>query len=127
MKTYFDFTAENGVPFRCRIVMPGERYGLELCLTNEKKPMVEFYDARYAHDYEFVGKCEDAIAAGAPCLGQFVTRYYVSTLRESRDPRYGLCLDAGIQDWRIDPESLAAVHAWMDTQVPGTPVIKAHA
>jgi len=75
----------NGVPFNSRIVKMGEKYGLDFCLTHdENEPLVEFYDARYPHT-EF---------------GQFVSRYYYSTLSE--DPGQGINLDGGIDDWFVD-------------------------
>lgn len=75
----------NGVPFNSRIVKKGEKYGLDFCLTyDENEPLVEFYDARYPHT-EF---------------GQFVSRYYYSTL--SKDPGRGINLDGGVDDWFVD-------------------------
>lgn len=121
---HFTFTSALGVPFLCRIVRNGDNYGLHGSLIHCKdKPLVEFYDTRYPFWYDFVGTREDAIAAGAKPLGQFVSRYYVSTLRESRHLDYGLALHGGVPGWNVDPESMRQVHQWMDGEVTTTPVI----
>ena len=65
----------------------------------QDKPLVEFYDSRYPHT-EF---------------GQFVSRYYVSTILESGDK--GLCLDCGIPDWSISAKDMAAVRDWLKQEV----------
>ena len=83
----------DGRRFNVRLVRIGERYGRDLCLTHESKfnfgddPLVEFYDARYPHCGE---------------IGQFVSRYYRSTLMEKPAPARGLCLDGGVPEWSID-------------------------
>lgn len=83
----------NGIPFNSRIVRKGEKYGLNFCLTHEEsEPLVEFYDARFDHTK----------------FGQFVSRYYVTTLTgecewshgDSR--KTGICLDGGVPDWFVD-------------------------
>ncbi len=129
MPATFSFTAANGVPFLCRLVNQGDPYGADFCLTHHDPiPAVEFYDARYPFCHEFVGTKEEAIAAGAPVLGQFVTRYMVSTLMDHRlHPTAGLCLNGGIPAWCVDANSMAKVNAWMDqlTQPHVSHVIKA--
>jgi hypothetical protein len=80
--------------FSVVLVRKGDRYGLENCLTHEKDdPMVEFYDADYAGKPYFTK------------VGQFVSRYYLSTLTER--PVAGLCLDGGIPKWSIAAGPLA--------------------
>jgi hypothetical protein len=118
------FTAANQIPFLVRLVATGDHYGMEMRLVNREEPMVEFYDARNPFAYDFVGSKADAIAAGAPVLGQFTGgRYYLSTLRETRHHHGGLALTGGIPTWTLDPASMAAVHAWLDTVAPGVPAI----
>lgn len=92
--------ASHGVTFYVRIVRNGERYGLDNCLVHdEPEPMVEFYDAR-------------ALNCGP--LGQFVSRYYLSTLRE-HPAGVGLNLQGGEPDWQIDARAFGAVQEWLRT------------
>jgi len=88
---------DAGVPFHVRVVCEGGRYGLDNCLTHDKaEPMVEYYDGR---------------------SGQFVSRYYLDTLRERTDKhgRCGLALDCGVASWSLDAcafeQSMRAVEA----------------
>lgn len=93
MSKLFTFIAENKVPFVARRVDKMETYGLDDCLTHcESEPLIEFYDARYPHSSH----------------GQFVSRYYLSTLQQHGTS--GLCLDGGNADhWSIDAASLQVV------------------
>jgi hypothetical protein len=81
--------------FNVRIVNTGDKYGCDFCLTNDKAPMVEFYDTRYPHTQ----------------YGQFVSRYYVDTLLE-RDTG-GLCLDGGVPSWTVSAEDMATVRNFL--------------
>lgn len=84
----------NGIPFNARVVREGDKYGLNDCrVHNDNDPLIEFYDARYNHSK----------------YGQFVSRYYASTLTgkcewsSGRDSRKtGLNLDCSISDWFVD-------------------------
>lgn len=88
----------NNIPFLLNIVEKGENYGLDNCLTHEKvDPLVEFYDQRYMH---------------TP-LGQFVSRYYMSTLLEKKDQHVGLDLDGGVPDWKVNAEQMKIVRDWL--------------
>ena len=78
-----------------RIVKTGDQYGLNMCLTNTKPPMVEFYDGRYPHVH-------------AP-YGQFVSRYYISTILKGNLDSTGLCLDGRIPAWNVSAEDMAQV------------------
>jgi hypothetical protein len=85
-----EVTTTRDITFAVVLVPPGAAYGREDCLTNDSgKTMVEFYDIRYPHTEH----------------GQFVTRYYVSTLLEDRSRSRGLCLDGGIPAWSLDPRA----------------------
>jgi len=96
------FNSENR-PFRMRLVPEGERYGREDCLTHDEvDPLVEFYDA--SQDPEKFGE-----------RGQFVARYYLSTLRE-RDGALGLCLDGGIPSWSVDAAFMTQVVRWLESE-----------
>ena len=81
--------------FNVRIVNTGDKYGRNDCLVNNKEPMVEFYDTRFS-DRDFDGR------------GQFVSRYYISTLSSSQYPN-GLCLDGGIPEWSVSAEGMKQV------------------
>lgn len=123
MSPTFTFTAANGTPFLVRLVRQGDPYGAEMRLVHDETyPEVEFYDTRYPFAYDFVGTKEEAIAAGAPVLGQFTAgRYYVHTLRETRALHgrdTGLALNGSIAAWIVDPASMHAVHAWLDEVEP---------
>lgn len=96
------FTAANGVTFVVRLVEAGEVYGLRGCLTHEgHDPLVEFYDTRHQTE--------------ASPLGQFVSRYYLSTLAGNRDQleMRGLDLDGGVASWKVDHLTVRAVFAWL--------------
>lgn len=86
--------------FTVRLVRNGDKYGRDFCLTHDRyEPLVEFYDTHYMHT-EF---------------GQFVNRYYASTLLE-RDTG-GLCLDGGVPAWAVSAEDMATVRAWIKQQI----------
>lgn len=96
-------TVEN---FNVRIVNTGDTYGLNDCLVNNKAKLVEFYDKRYLHD-SWMGR------------GQFVSRYYASTLIKGGCPTglcldggdypTGLCLDGGVAEWAVSANGMAQV------------------
>lgn len=77
--------------YTVRFVNKGEKYGLDFCLTHDDdKPMIEFYDARYQHT-EF---------------GQFVSRYYVETLRDHVGK---LNLYSSIPEWTVSAAGMQKV------------------
>lgn len=104
MKISSDFTNDRGVPFVAVRIEPGEPYGnIVRRLPDDspatysqrliaKEPLIEFYDRRYPHTE----------------LGQFVTRYYASTLAACKSGG-GLCLDGGIYDWQISAANMELV------------------
>ena len=78
--------------WRVRFVRKGARYRHNHCLTHEEdEPLVEFYDRKFAGDI-------------FPDEGQFVSRYYVSTLLKRRIGM--LNLDGGIEAWRISADGM---------------------
>ena len=98
----FDFLNFRGVPLWVRLVRDGERYGQDGVLVNQGETLVEFYDARW--DFEkWLGK-----------RGQYVSRYYLSTLREHG--ARGLALDAGFPDWSVTAAEMSAILAWIGEQ-----------
>ena len=89
--------------FNVRIVLKGDKYGLEDCLTHkEKKPLVEFYDTKH------MGK-------GFSRYGQFVSRYYAQTLIDDFDKvtRNGLALVGYEPAWSVSPEDMVKVIKFM--------------
>lgn len=76
----------NGLTFMVRIVELNDNYGhgMALCHTSTM-PMVEFYDTRYKFDSD-----------GGIILGQFVSRYNLSHIKE-HGPN-GLCLMGGVTE-----------------------------
>jgi hypothetical protein len=82
--------------FNVRFVNVGDKYGRNDCLINDKASMVEFYDSRYDFP-DSMGR------------GQFVSRYYVSTLEEGNQNGEGLCLDGGIPEWSVSAEGMKQV------------------
>lgn len=86
--------------FNVRIVRTGDRYGLRDCLTHdEKEPLVEFYDSRYPHTQH----------------GQFISRYYVSTIVERKNQ--GLCLDGGVSEWALSATQMDTVKDWIQKEL----------
>lgn len=101
--------------WRLHLVMPGERYGRDGALTYGPEesggagrglPLVEFYDV--SHDpRRFPG-------------GQFVTRYFMSTLldggalREASAAGEPFALDLGVPAWSVEGEDLARAVDWLD-------------
>ena len=81
--------------FNTKIINTGDRYGRADCLTNDGAPMIEFYDPRYQH---------------GP-LGQFVSRYYVSTILE-RDTG-GLALQGDVPEWTVSAHDMAEIRVWL--------------
>jgi hypothetical protein len=82
-------TNGDGRAFGVRVVLQGERYGLDDCLTHgDADPTIEFYDHTYAD------------APGFGPRGQFVSRYYLRTLLDHGE-RYGLTLDGGVKEWHV--------------------------
>lgn len=89
------------VPFTVRIVQKGDAYGANLCLQyDQEEPVVEFYDARHKDRFT--------------CYGQFISRYYVSTLLKPRsEDDCGLDLYGGVRAWQIDSEGMRLVRRWL--------------
>ena len=94
-------TLNDKIPWTVVILFKGDKYGLDNCLIHDSlEPLVEFYDRRYDFD-----KSEDGVV-----LGQFVSRYNMSTLRE-HTPGVGLNLHGGVSNWSISAVSMDALVA----------------
>ena len=85
--------------FNIRIVATGDKYGRNDCLTNDKAPLVEFYDSRYDMA-DFMGR------------GQFVSRYYVDTILDGEYPN-GLWLYGGEPEWIVSANEMAQVKQYL--------------
>ena len=85
-------TNVNGRKFDARVVDTNDNYGLNDGLVNEDDPMVEFYDMGSSNFPN----------------GQFVSRYYVSTIveDENRLIQNGLNLDGGIAKWSLTGDQM---------------------
>lgn len=95
----------NGRAFNVRLVRCGDRYGRNDCLVHDQvDPLVEFWDATYEDDPRF-----------SPGLGQFTSRYYLSTLADR--PVVGLDLCGHVDVWKltagnvVDAVAAAEAHA----------------
>lgn len=104
MKNCLLIAGVTGAPFLARVVFKGDGYGAwdegQWALHHKKEePLIEFFDTRY----QFTP------------YGQFVSRYYVSTLLENDDSRRtpGLNLYGGEPDWSIDGKAMNKVRDWL--------------
>ena len=99
MNTIFNVTNSNGDGFNVRVVRKGDRYGLDNCLTHDtNNALVEVYDAECASSE----------------LGQFVSRYYISTLLEGNSRNTGINLEGSEPKWSIDASNWSKVIAWLE-------------
>jgi hypothetical protein len=97
----FQFENNGYAPLIVRIVMPGDSYGLGMCIVHgltpddhASDPLIEFYDARYPHD-----------ALSESVSAQFISRYYLSTLQEeilSREAFHGMFLSLNLAGYAPD-------------------------
>lgn len=93
--------------FNVRVVEKGQPYGRNDCLIHDQdEPLVEFYDAK------------QNVALFGP-RGQFVSRYYRSTLMEGEYPQ-GLALDGGVPQWSMSPAGMRAVKAFVQQHMNRT-------
>lgn len=101
MNKTFNVTNSKGNNFLVRIVEKGDRYGRNNCLiNNENHQLVEVYDAEYAHT-EF---------------GQFISRYYMTTLLEGNSRNTGINLEGSEPKWQIDAQNWRKVIMWLAVQ-----------
>lgn len=99
------FTDSSNRSFNVRFVNKGDKYGRNLCLTNDQdEPLVEFYDVRYAHDKDENGRV----------LGQFVSRYNRSTVLECAAGNRGINLHGDEPSWRIGADAIVAIGQWLE-------------
>jgi len=107
--------------FTVKIVRNGDTYGLNHCLTHDSDDaLIEFYDATYADDDSYDNEVVRARIDVMPSYdseGQFVVRYYASTLLGEGmlafDDKRGLSLHGGVDVWQIDAAGMAVVKAFI--------------
>tara|TARA_R110002020_G_scaffold356607_1_gene569136 strand:- start:27 stop:473 length:447 start_codon:yes stop_codon:yes gene_type:complete len=106
---------ESDRKWNVSLLIEGDKYGLDDCLTygekgwrryakgrrgwaeQEGEPCVEFYDAHNNKEETFGPR------------GQFVSRYYLSTLNGRRDPLEGINLCGHEPVWQVSDEFMAVV------------------
>ena len=87
-----EITNGIGRTFTVRIIHEGDRYGLRDCLTHdEREPLIEFFDKTHVE--------------GFTPLGQFISRYYLSTLDKDED--YSLTLHGDVPAWTVTAQNVA--------------------
>ena len=95
--------SQADTPWTIRTVHYGMPYGLQMCMTNiDEEPLVEFYDG----DHPFQSDEKGVM------LGQFVSRYKVSTLL-SQHQGLGLMLDGGVSKWQLSSNDMEKVRAFI--------------
>jgi len=98
------FDNERGQPWTIRIVEEGDKYGRDDCLTYEKEePVVEFYDADNPFTID---------EPSGTVLGQFVSRYYISTIADGKSG--GLDLMGYEPKWKIESLCMDNVRAYLE-------------
>lgn len=101
-----------------RVVRPNERYGRNYCLVNESsESLVEFYslgDYRVPNDNGDLvidEKKKQDLREAFP-IGQFVSRYYLSTLLE-HNLDVGLSLEGSVKSWTLYADAFAQIYGWL--------------
>jgi len=88
--------------FNVRMVFKGEGYGVNDAVIHDKdRPLVEFYDSRSSRNNDLNDR------------GQFVSRYYASTLMESENHGGGLRLYGDVPEWTVSAEEMTAVRKYI--------------
>ena len=91
---------DDGRTFTVRILHEGDNYGLNDCLVHEKsETIIEFFDKTHVE--------------GFTPLGQFVSRYYLSTLEEG--PNHGINLYGGVDGWEVSAQNIQDALAFAHT------------
>ena len=88
----------KGIKFNVIVVKSGENYGLNDALINDSEPLVEFYDSRFTK--------------GFTPIGQFVSRYNLSTILEANE-NSGIDLLGYIPDWKISADNVKQVKEYI--------------
>ncbi len=83
----------------------GLKFNVQLTADAQGHALVKFYDDRFK------------TKGFHPTLGQFVSAYYATTLAKDANnlERRGLCLDGGVDDWRVDADQMQAVMRFINS------------
>ena len=98
----FDFGSRNGSAsskWKVRLVKTGEKYGRDYCMINNKETLVEFIDM--------------TVDKNSFPSGQYVSRYYLSSLLDGTNGVNGLCLDTSVSSWYICGECYREIVTWL--------------
>lgn len=134
--TYKAIDPESGNRWCVRMVFIGDDYGLNHCLTygeteydkdKHDDPMIEFYDMDSGVAYILRNSDDKTEAYLGKEYGQFVSRYYYSTLK-MRDPlgkgsaltdwsERGLCLHGGVDGWSVSSEFMVKAMAAINNEL----------
>lgn len=115
-----DFTAGK---WRVHLIYPGERYGLDGCLTYELNAYSGVPAAAHRASYPLVEFYDTSQDAARFPGGQFVSRYYMTDLLEDDSIAVSLdtmlkngnqfSLDGGIPAWTVEGDDLAKVNDFL--------------
>ena len=135
--TYKAIDPESGIRWCVRIVFIGDQYGLNHCLTygdreydqdKHDDPLIEFYDMDSGAAAIMRNSGDKTEAYLAEEYGQFVSRYYLSSLKFDEildgktvtdwSKRGGLNLDGGVDRWSVSSDfmvdAMAAINKEME-------------
>ena len=115
-----DFTTGK---WRVHLIYPGERYGLDGCLTYELNAYSGSPAAAHRASYPLVEFYDTSQDAARFPGGQFVSRYYMTDLLEDDSTAVSLdtmlkngnqfSLDGGIPAWTVEGDDLAKVNDFL--------------
>lgn len=109
--------------WRVHLIYPGERYGLDGCLTYELNAYSGVPAAAHRASYPLVEFYDTSQDAARFPGGQFVSRYYMTDLLEDNSIAVSLdtmlkngnqfSLDGGIPAWTVEGDDLAKVNDFL--------------
>lgn len=115
-----DFTTGK---WRVHLIYPGERYGLDGCLTYELNAYSGVPAAAHRASYPLVEFYDTSQDAARFPGGQFVSRYYMTDLLEDNSIAVSIdtmlkngnpfSLDGGIPAWTVEGDNLAKVNDFL--------------
>lgn len=115
-----DFTTGK---WRVHLIYPGERYGLDGCLTYELNAYSSAPAAAHRASYPLVEFYDTSQDAARFPGGQFVSRYYMTDLLEDNSIAVSIdtmlkngnpfSLDGGIPAWTVEGDDLAKVNDFL--------------
>lgn len=127
----FDYEKEEGTlphdfttgKWRVHLIYPGERYGLDGCLTYELNAYSGSPAAAHRASYPLVEFYDTSQDAARFPGGQFVSRYYMTDLLEDNSIAVSIdtmlkngnqfSLDGGIPAWTVEGDDLAKVNDFL--------------